>query len=130
MSGKKHSQAFVDMVDARRAHVDELDVHQTRQRMSGNPDIVLIDVREDREFAIDACRGAIHIGKGVIERDIEKRFPDKDRPLVLYCGGGYRSVLAAHALQEMGYNKVSSMTGGIRAWRNAEYPLTQSVDQN
>jgi rhodanese-related sulfurtransferase len=80
-------------------------------------------VREDREFATDHAKGARHLGKGIIERDIETVIPDKEAPIVLYCGGGFRSVLAADALQQMGYRNVVSMAGGIRVWREEGYPL-------
>ena len=123
MSGKKHSQAFVDIVNRSRARVTELDVHESKARLDQDAGTVFIDVREDREFAVDSCRGAIHIGKGVIERDIEKYVSRKDEPIILYCGGGYRSALAADALQSMGYTNVISMDGGIRAWRASDYPL-------
>ena len=82
-----------------------------------------VDVREDHEFATDHAKGARHLGKGIIERDIETIIPDKQAPMVLYCGGGFRSVLAADALQQMGYTNVVSMDGGIKAWREAGCPL-------
>jgi len=80
-------------------------------------------VREDHEWVVDHLPGAIHLGKGIIERDIESRFPDVDTEMILYCGGGYRSALAADALQQMGYTKVLSMDGGIRGWRDKGFPL-------
>ena len=87
-------------------------------------DGVLVDVREDSEFAKDHLPNAIHMGKGVIERDIEQRVPDKGSEIVLYCGGGFRSALAADNLQKMGYTNVYSMDGGIRGWRDKKYPIT------
>ena len=120
---KKHSEAFVAIVNRSRARVEELDVHQVRSMQTACADFILVDVREDREFAVDSCAGAIHIGKGVIERDIEKHVTDKSTRVVLYCGGGYRSALAADNLQAMGYENVISMDGGIRHWREADYPL-------
>jgi rhodanese-related sulfurtransferase len=84
----------------------------------------LIDVREESEFAKDHLPGAVHLGKGVIEREIEEKFPDTTAPLVLYCGGGFRSVLAADNLQKMGYTDVLSMDGGVRGWRAKGYPMT------
>ncbi|MCF1458430.1 MAG: sulfurtransferase, partial [Shewanella sp.] len=85
----------------------------------------LVDVREDREWLKDRLPRAVHLGRGVIERDIETRFPDKSRPLLLYCGGGYRSVLSAHNLQLMGYTKVASLVGGYRAWVQRLLPLVK-----
>src|SRR6185295_19141683 len=87
-----------------------------------------LDVREDGECAVDHARGARHLGRGVLERDIENLIPDKQAPIVLYCGGGFRSALAADNLQKMGYRNVYSMAGGIRAWREAEYPMTGAKD--
>ena len=84
---------------------------------------IFFDVREDHEFAKDHAKGARHVGKGIIERDIETMVPDKEAPLLLYCGGGFRSALAADALQQMGYTNVTSMDGGIKAWREAGYPM-------
>jgi rhodanese-related sulfurtransferase len=84
-------------------------------------------VREDGEFAVDRAAGARHIGRGVLERDVETLIPDKDAAIVLYCGGGYRSALAADNLQKMGYTNVVSMDGGIRAWREAEYPIEKGT---
>jgi len=86
---------------------------------------VLVDVREESEFAEDHLPGAIHLGKGVIERDVEGRIPDLKAPMILYCGGGFRSVLAAENLQKMGYTNVRSMDGGIRSWREKGFPLTR-----
>ena len=93
--------------------------------MDRNEKFVLIDVREDNEFAKDHLPGAIHLGKGIIERDIEQRVPDLDTEIVLYCGGGFRSALTADNLQKMGYRNVISMDGGIRGWREKGYTLTK-----
>ena len=82
-----------------------------------------LDVREDHEFAKDHAKGARHLGKGIIERDVETLIPNKEEAILLYCGGGYRSVLAADALQQMGYTNVVSMDGGIKGWRDAGYPM-------
>ncbi|MDQ6732717.1 MAG: rhodanese-like domain-containing protein [Nitrospirota bacterium] len=82
-----------------------------------------IDVREDKEYEKDHARGATHMGRGVLERDVETMIPNKQAQIVLYCGGGYRSALAANSLRQMGYSNVSSMTGGIKAWRDAGYPM-------
>ena len=89
-------------------------------------EVVLVDVREDREFEADHLPGAVHLGKGIIERDVEVKYPDPETELVLYCGGGFRSALAADNLQKMGYTNVISMDGGIRDWREKGYPLEKS----
>jgi rhodanese-related sulfurtransferase len=123
MAGKKHSEAFQNIVNDSRARVEELDVHQVKTMIDTGEDFVFVDVREDREFNVDSCAGSVHIGKGVIERDIEKVVPDQGARLILYCGGGYRSALAADNVQRMGYHRVASMDGGIRRWREAGYPL-------
>ena len=120
---KKHSDAFVAIVNTSRERVEELDVHQVMAMCRTDGSFVFVDVREDREFAVDSCAGAIHIGKGVIERDIARTVTDAGSRIVLYCGGGYRSALAADNLQRMGYTNVASMDGGIRHWREAGYPL-------
>jgi rhodanese-related sulfurtransferase len=117
---KRHNPRFEAAVDRARARITELTVEQLRARTDP---YTLIDVREDREWAVDHIVGAIHLSKGILERDIGREF-DTDAPLVLYCGGGYRSALAAEALQQMGYTQVASMDGGIRRWRNLGLPLT------
>jgi len=117
MSKKKHDEAFVALVNASRARIEELTVPQVMEMQARNAAFVFIDVREDREFAVDRCSGSIHIGKGVIERDIAKHVQDRSQRIVLYCGGGYRSALAADNLVKMGYTNVASMDGGIRHWR-------------
>lgn len=94
-----------------------------KHRMDRGEKFLLIDVREDHEWAIDHLPGALHLGKGIIERDIEGKVPDVETEMILYCGGGYRSALAADALQQMGYTKVLSMDGGIRGWREKGFPL-------
>jgi len=96
-----------------------------KARLDRSENFLLLDVREESEYANDHLPGAIHLGKGIIERDIEERVPDLDTPLVLYCGGGYRSALAADNLQRMGYTNVLSMDGGIRGWREKHFPLTR-----
>src|SRR5262245_44282992 len=120
----KHSPRFLQIVNDARARVREVTVDDVKAMMDQGASFVLVDVREESEFAKDHLPGAIHLGKGVIERDIEQRVPDPATPLVLYCGGGFRSALAADALQKMGYTNVLSMDGGIRVWREKGYPLT------
>ena len=119
----KHSPGFLRLVEEARTRVRETDVHRVKAMLDGDEDFDLIDVREESEFAASHLPRAVHIGKGVIERDIETKIPDRARPLVLYCGGGYRSALAADAIQKMGYTNVISMDGGFRGWREAGYPL-------
>lgn len=121
----KHSPRFLQIVDETRKRIRETNVDEVKARLDRGEKFVLIDVREDSEWAKDHLPGAIHLGKGVIERDIEQRVPDTSTPLVLYCGGGYRSALAADNLQRMGYTNVLSMDGGHRGWRERGYPLTQ-----
>jgi rhodanese-related sulfurtransferase len=115
----KHSEGFLKVVDDAKSRVREVSVADTQRRMRENGEAKLIDVREDKEWEAAHAAGAIHLGKGIIERDIETTVPDKNTELILYCGGGYRSALAADALQRMGYTNVFSMAGGWRAWQEA-----------
>lgn len=119
---KQHGSRFVQIVDDARSRVTECTVDDVKQRLDAGESFRLIDVREESEFAKGRLPGAEHIGKGVIERDIEKLVPDPSTCLILYCGGGYRSALAADALQKMGYTNVISMDGGWRGWNEAGYP--------
>ncbi len=118
-----HPPRFLKIVDDARSRVRETNVDEVKQQMDRGDRFVLVDVREDREFEADHIAGAVHLGKGIIERDIEAKYPALDTPLVLYCGGGFRSALAADNLQKMGYTNVISMDGGIRDWREKAYPL-------
>lgn len=122
-----HPPRFLKIVDDARSRVRETTVDEVKARLDrsrdGKDKFVLIDVREDREFDADHIVGAVHLGKGVIERDIEAKYPALDTPLVLYCGGGFRSAMAADNLQKMGYTNVISMDGGIREWREKSYPM-------
>lgn len=120
MSEKRHGDAFVALVDASRARIEEVTVAEVMEMQTQGEDFMFVDVREDREFAVDYCADAIHIGKGVLERDIGKHVEDLGARIILYCGGGYRSAIAAESLQRMGYMNVASMDGGIRAWRAAD----------
>ncbi len=113
----KHSEGFLKLVDDAKSRVREVSVADTQQRMRENHETKLIDVREDKEWDAAHAAGAIHLGKGIIERDIETTVPDKNTELILYCGGGYRSALAGDALQRMGYTNVFSMAGGWKAWQ-------------
>jgi rhodanese-related sulfurtransferase len=119
----KHNPGFIKVVDDARARVRECTVSDVKVRLERGEQFHFVDVREDDEFGQDHAAGAIHIGKGVIERDIETAIPNKQALIVLYCGGGYRSVLAADSLRQMGYSDVISMDGGIKAWRAAGYPM-------
>src|ERR1700719_5047489 len=118
----QHPPRFLKIVDDAKARVRETNVDAVKTRMDRGDKFVLVDVREESEYAKDHLPGAIHLGKGVIERDIEARVPELNTELVLYCGGGFRSALAAYNLQKMGYTNVISMDGGIRDWRREGYP--------
>ena len=113
-----HSPGFLKIVDEAKREIRECTVADVQARFDRGEKFFFVDVREESEFAADHAKGAIHLGKGVIERDIEKVIPDHDAEIVLYCGGGFRSALAALNLKKMGYTKVISMDGGIRGWRD------------
>src|ERR1700687_1038582 len=121
----QHAPRFLKIVDDAKSRVKETNVDEVKRKLDGGEKFVLVDVREESEFAKDHLPGAIHLGKGVIERDVEARVPDLNTPLVLYCGGGFRSALAADNLQKMGYTHVLSMDGGIRVWREKGFALTK-----
>ena len=112
------------LVQDAKARVRETTVDEIKARLDRGEKFELVDVREESEYAKDHLPGARHLGKGVIERDVETAIPDPSKEIVLYCGGGFRSALAADALQKMGYSNVISMDGGIRVWREKGYPLT------
>ncbi|MFM8274172.1 MAG: rhodanese-like domain-containing protein [Gemmata sp.] len=119
---KHHAPGFLKIVADAKSRVAECTVADVRARQAAGDTFVLVDVREESEFAAGHIPGAVHLGKGVIERDIEGKIPDPATPLVLYCGGGFRSALAADALQKMGYTKVISMDGGWRVWTEQGLP--------
>ena len=119
----KHSEGFLKLVNNRKERIKEVTVAETRDRLKTNPETKLVDVREDNEWDTAHAAGAIHLGKGIIERDVEVTIPDKDAEIILYCGGGYRSALAADVLQEMGYTNVYSMAGGWKAWKDSDAPI-------
>jgi rhodanese-related sulfurtransferase len=121
----QHPPRFLKIVDDAKARVHETDVDSVKKKLDRGDKFILVDVREESEFAKDHLPGAIHLGKGVIERDIEGRVPDLNAEMILYCGGGFRSALAADNLQKMGYTNVISMDGGIRDWREKSYPLVK-----
>jgi rhodanese-related sulfurtransferase len=119
----KHSEGFLKIVDDAKTRIKEVSVADARALLATNSSARLIDVREDDEWRAGHAAGAEHLGKGIIERDIEASAPDKSTELILYCGGGYRSALAADVLQEMGYTNVWSMAGGWKAWQNSGAPV-------
>ncbi|HTA21346.1 MAG TPA: rhodanese-like domain-containing protein [Polyangia bacterium] len=121
----KHSPGFLAIVDDAKRRVAECTIADVKARLDRGEAFHFVDVREDSEWAVDHAAGARHIGRGVLERDVEALIPDKTAPVVLYCGGGFRSALAADNLQKMGYTNVVSMDGGMRAWREAGYPVGQ-----
>ncbi len=121
METMEHTKEFLELAEAARSRVTEVSVEEARKKIANGAS--LVDVREDNEFEAGHASGATHIGRGVIERDIIGKFPDKDAELILYCGGGYRSALAADNLQKMGYTNVLSMAGGWTAWQEADAPV-------
>ncbi len=118
-----HNPGFLKLVEQAKRNIRECTAADVKAKMDRGETFQFIDVREDQEFAKDHAKGAVHLGRGIIERDIETMVPDKHADIVLYCGGGFRSALAADNLRLMGYTHVVSMDGGIRAWREARYPV-------
>jgi rhodanese-related sulfurtransferase len=118
----KHTEGFLKLVNDAKSRIREVTVDETRARIQANAEVRLIDVREDNEWETAHAAGAEHLGKGIIERDIETTVTDKSTELILYCGGGYRSALAADVLQQMGYRNVYSMAGGWKAWKESGAP--------
>jgi rhodanese-related sulfurtransferase len=121
----QHSPRFLKIVQDAKSRIRELTVDQVKAKLDRGEKFHLVDVREESEWAKDHVTGAIHLGKGVIERDAEQRLPNTGAEIILYCGGGYRSALAAENLQRMGYTNVYSMDGGIRVWRERGFPLAK-----
>ena len=122
----EHNPAFLKLVEKAKEQVREVTVGDVKRKLDAEEQFYFIDVREDHEFAKDHAKGAIHLGRGILERDIETVVPQKGAEIILYCGGGFRSALAAESLGRMGYTNVSSMSGGIKAWRAADYPIGSS----
>lgn len=120
-----HSEGFLKLVNDAKTRVREISVPDTQARLAADQNVRLIDVREDNEWQAGHASGAKHLGKGIIERDIEQEVPNKDTELILYCGGGYRSALVADVLQRMGYTNAWSMAGGWKAWKNSGAPTTK-----
>lgn len=125
-----HSPRFLALVDAARAEITETDVDAVRERLEAVDGMVLVDVREPYEYDAGRLPGAVPMPRGVLERDVETAYPDLEAPLVVYCGGGYRSALAAQSLGRMGYTNVASMDGGWRAWTEAGYPTEGGAGQD
>ena len=119
----KHSPRFLAIVEDAKKRIRETNVEEVKARLDRGEKLLLVDVREESEFAAGHVPGAIHLGKGIIERDIEQRVPDTGTEIILYCGGGFRSALAADNLQKMGYRNVLSMDGGMRGWREKNLPV-------
>lgn len=120
-----HSPGFLKLVQDAKTRIRETNVQEVKKKLDASEELILMDVREESEWARGHLPDAVYLGKGVIERDIEQKVPDKNAPLVLYCGGGYRSALAAENLQKMGYTNVVSMDGGWRGWLEAGYPTAK-----
>jgi len=120
----EHSTGFLKVVNEARKKVQEITIEQARERLAKNPKAVLLDVREDSEWEKGHAREAQHLGKGVLERDIEKMFPDTDTEIIMYCGGGYRSALTAEVAQRMGYKNVASLIGGYKGLVQANWPMS------
>ena len=121
--GKTHSERFVTLVNDALSRVDEITPEEVKEKLDSDEDFRLVDVRETDEWEQSRIAGAEHISKGIIERDIEEEIPSQDEEIVLYCGGGYRSALAADNLQKMGYHDVKSLKGGFRSWNEAGLPI-------
>jgi rhodanese-related sulfurtransferase len=124
-SGMVHAPGFLKLVNEVRPHITEVTLEEARGRLAANPRAVLVDVREDAEWAAGHAAGARHLGKGVLERDIEALFPDLATEILMYCGGGYRSVLTCDIAQRMGYANVASVMGGYKAMVRAGWPMTK-----
>ncbi|MGD1210541.1 MAG: rhodanese-like domain-containing protein [Candidatus Acidiferrales bacterium] len=124
----QHTEAYVKLVDDAKKRIRQEDFRATKKRLDAGEKFILVDTREDSEWARGHIPGAIHLGRGIIERDIEKTVPDRDAVIVLYCGGGYRSALAADNLQKMGYRNVISMDGGWRGWTEAGFPVIKGKE--
>jgi rhodanese-related sulfurtransferase len=122
---QQHTPGFLKIVNDAKSRIKECSIDDMRARQAAGEKFQIIDVREESEWAAGHIPGAIHLGKGVIERDIETKIPDTAAPLILYCGGGFRSALAADNLQKMGYTNVISMDGGMRGWREKGLPVAK-----
>jgi len=119
----KHNPAFLALVEQAKARIQECSIGEVKTRLDRGERFEFLDVREDHEYAKDHAAGARHLGRGILERDVETIIPNKNADIILYCGGGYRSALSADSLRQMGYTRVRSMAGGMTAWRAAGYPV-------
>ena len=119
----EHSPGFLKLVNDARPHVKEISIAEARERLAKNSQAVLLDVREDNEWDKGHASQAVHLGKGILERDLESKFPDPNREIIMYCGGGYRSVLTAEAAQKLGYRNVYSLKGGYKGLVQAQWPM-------
>ena len=122
-----HSPGFLALVDDAKSRVNEVTIAQAKERLAANPDAVLVDVREDREWDKAHAVEAVHLGKGILERDLEATYPDKNTELIMYCGGGFRSALTADAAQKMGYTNVHSLIGGYKGLVKENWPMSEPV---
>jgi rhodanese-related sulfurtransferase len=120
-----HAPGFLTLVNEAKPYVKEITVEQARERLKQNPQAILMDVREDREWEKEHAAEAVHLGKGILERDVEQAVPDQTREIIMYCGGGYRSVLTAQVAQKMGYRNVYSLMGGYKGLVQAKWPMKQ-----
>ena len=120
-----HSPGFLKLVAEAKKHVNEISVAEARAKLAANPKVVLIDVREDHEWQAGHAAEAVHLGKGILERDLEKLYPDPNTEFIMYCGGGFRSALTCDAAQQMGYKKVYSVIGGYKGMVAAGWPMTK-----
>lgn len=118
-----HSERFITLVDDAKTRIEEITPDEVKEKREAGEDLVLLDVREQDEWRKSHIAGADYLGRGILERDIEVEYPDTEEEIVLYCGGGYRSALAADNLQKMGYRNVQSLAGGFRSWVEAGYPI-------
>lgn len=118
-----HSPAFLKIVNDAKTRIHEISIEQTRERLKQNPGAVLLDVREDHEWRKEHATEAVHLGKGILERDLERMFPDPNTEIIMYCGGGFRSALACDTAQKMGYCRVHSLAGGYKAMVKSGWPM-------
>ena len=120
-----HSPGFLKLVGEAKKHVNDISVAEARAKLATHPKVVLIDVREDHEWSVGHAAEAVHLGKGILERDLEKLYPDANTEIIMYCGGGFRSAMACDAAQRMGYKKVHSLIGGYKGMVAAGWPMKQ-----
>jgi rhodanese-related sulfurtransferase len=121
----QHAPAFLRLVEDARSRVKEISLDDARERLRQNPKAALVDVREDHEWQAGHAAEAVHLGKGILERDLERLYPDPDAEIIMYCGGGFRSALTCDAAQKMGYRRVSSLIGGYKALVQAGWPMAK-----